>query len=135
MKLTPELHALTLVATATVLMWLPYMVARIMTRGLSATLDNPAASHLPDPEWAQRAKLAHANAIENLAVFAPLVLVGAATGVSTLATIVAAKLYLWARLVHYAVYAAGIPVLRTVAFVAGFAATLVFAVTLLTHAA
>jgi uncharacterized MAPEG superfamily protein len=32
---------------------------------------------------------------------------------------VAAKLYLGARLVHYVVYAAGIPVVRTLAFVAG----------------
>ena len=33
-KLTPELQALALVCTATALMWIPYTLARIATRGL-----------------------------------------------------------------------------------------------------
>jgi uncharacterized MAPEG superfamily protein len=135
MKLTPELHVLTLTATATLLMWLPYMLARIMTRGLMATLRNPDPSYPADPAWAERARRAHANAVENLAVFAPLVLIFAAVGTSTPATSFAAWLYLVARLVHYVVYAAGIPVIRTLAFFAGFAATLVFAVVLLGQSA
>jgi uncharacterized MAPEG superfamily protein len=64
-------------------------------------------------------------------VFAPLVLVAALIGVSTAATVFAAKLYLLARLVHYVVYAAGIPAIRTLAFVAGVGSTLVFALALL----
>ena len=134
MKLTPELYALTLVASATVLMWIPYILARIVTRGLVPALSNPDPSYPPDPAWAERARSAHANAIENLAVFAPLVLVAALIGVSTPATVLAAKLYLAARLVHYVVYAAGIPVLRTLAFVVGVGATLVFAAALLGQA-
>jgi uncharacterized MAPEG superfamily protein len=131
MKLTPELDVLTLTATATLLMWIPYTVARVTTRGLMATFNNPDPSYPADPAWAERARRAHANAVENLAVFATLVLVCAATGTSTPATVFAAKLYLFARLVHYVVYAAGIPVVRTLAFIVGFAATLVFAVALL----
>jgi len=134
MKFTPELYSLTLVASATILMWIPYTLARIMTRGLMLTMANPDPSHPPDPAWAERARRAHVNAIENLAVFAPLVLVAAAINASTPSTVFAAKLYLFARLVHYCVYAAGIPVARTLAFVAGVAATLVFAVTLLRYA-
>ncbi|RQZ88798.1 MAPEG family protein [Burkholderia cepacia] len=134
MTFSPELHLLTLTALATLLMWIPYMLARIMTRGLMAALNNPGPSRPPDPPWAERARSAHANAIENLAVFAPLVLMCAMTGTSGPATVFAAKLYLGARLVHYAVYAAGIPVVRTIAFLAGFAATLTFAVALLGHA-
>jgi len=134
MTFTPELRALTLVATATVLMWIPYVVARILTRGVMPALANPDPSFPPDPAWAERARRAHANAIENLTVFAPLVLVAALAGISTPATVFAAQLYLGARLVHYVVYAAGIPVVRTLAFVAGAGATLVFAVALLGHA-
>ena len=134
MKFTPELYSLTLVASATILMWIPYTLARIMTRGLMLTMANPDPSHPPDPAWAERARRAHVNAIENLAVFAPLVLVAAAINASTPSTVFAAKLYLFARLVLYCVYAAGIPVARTLAFVAGVAATLVFAVTLLRYA-
>ncbi len=135
MTITPELHILTLVATATAVMWIPYTVARVLTRGLMPALANPDPSYRPDPAWAERARRAHANAIENLAVFASLVIVAALIGVSTPATVLAAKLYLAARLVHYLVYAAGVPVLRTLAFVAGAAATLVFAAALLGHAA
>jgi uncharacterized MAPEG superfamily protein len=102
-----------------------------MTRGLMLALSNPDPSLPPDPAWAERARRAHGNAIENVAVFAPVVLIAALTGVSTPATVFAAKLYLIARLVHYCVYAAGVPVVRTLAFVVGAAATLVFAVTLL----
>jgi uncharacterized MAPEG superfamily protein len=135
MKLTPELYFLTLVASATILMWVPYTLARIVTRGLIPTLGNSDPSLPPDPAWAERARRAHTNAIENLAVFAPLVLTAALIGVSTPATVLAAKLYLIARLVHYCVYAAGVPVLRTLAFLAGVAATVMFALTLLHHIA
>jgi len=78
MTLTPELHILALVATATVLMWIPYMLARILTRGAGRTLADPAdPASAPDPAWAGRARRAHANAVENLAVFAPLVVIAA----------------------------------------------------------
>ncbi|MGZ5921262.1 MAG: MAPEG family protein [Rhizomicrobium sp.] len=129
---TPELYYLALVATATLLMWIPYMAARILTRGPVRTLGNPADPNAPsDPAWAERARRAHANAVENLAVFAPLVIILAMTGVSTPATVLASKVYLGARLTHYLVYAAGIPVIRTLAFAAGFAATLAIASVLL----
>lgn len=136
MTLTPELYFLALAAIATVLMWVPYMAARILTRGLIPALGNPADPSFPaDPAWAERARRAHANAAENLAVFAPLVIILALIGASTPATILAAKTYLGARLVHYVVYAAGIPIVRTLAFATGFAATLVIAGAILHHAA
>lgn len=134
MPSTPEINALILVASATALMWLPYTAARVLTRGLMPAMANPDPSHPPDPAWAERARRAHSNAVENLAVFAPLVLAAALTGVSTPATVAAAWLYLAARLVHYAVYAAGIPVVRTLAFAAGAGATLTLAAALLGHA-
>ncbi|HXS05353.1 MAG TPA: MAPEG family protein [Rhizomicrobium sp.] len=90
--------------------------------GRSRRSDAPA-----DPAWATRARRAHANAVENLAVFAPMVVILALMGASTPATVTAAKIFLGARLLHYIVYAAGIPVVRTLAFAAGFAATLVIA--------
>jgi uncharacterized MAPEG superfamily protein len=131
---TPELYYLALAAVATLLMWIPYMLARIFSRGLMPTLGNPAAPDLPpDPVWAERARRAHANAVENLAVFAPLVITLALLGASTPATVLASKTYLGARLVHYIVYAAGIPVIRTLAFAAGFAATFMIAGVVLGH--
>jgi uncharacterized MAPEG superfamily protein len=134
LKLGSELYSLVLVAFATALMWVPYMVARIRTLGLMQAVGNPDPSHAPDPAWAERAWRAHVNAIEYLAIFAPLVLITALAGVSTPATVLAAKTYLVARLVHHVVYAAGIPVVRTLTCAVGFVATLVFAITLLGHA-
>jgi uncharacterized MAPEG superfamily protein len=127
MKLTPELHVLAVVCVVTIMMWIPYITARIFTRGLIRTLANPDPSFTPDPAWAERARRAHANAVENLVVFAPLVIVAALIGVSTPTTFAAVQVYLWARIVHYVVYALGIPVLRTLAFATGFAATLAIA--------
>lgn len=131
MKPTPELHALALVATATVLMWAPYIAARPLIHGPARALDNRDPTFPPLPAWAARARLAHANAVENLVVFAPLVLAANLIGVSTPATILASKVYLGARLVHYFVYAAGVPVVRTLAFMVGVGATLAIAVAVL----
>ena len=61
----------------------------------------------------------------DLAVFAPLVVVSALIGLSTPVTQGAAWTYVIARLAHYVIYTAGIPVLRTLAFLAGACATVV----------
>jgi uncharacterized MAPEG superfamily protein len=127
-KYTPELYSLTLISTATALMWVPYVLARMTTHGLMRAIGNPGPGYPSDAPWADRARRAHLNAIENLAVFAPLVLVGAIIDVSTKATVLAAQVYVGARLAHYLIYTAGIPVLRTVAFLAGACATVVIAV-------
>ena len=128
MKYTPELYALTLISTATALMWVPYVLARMTTHGVMRAIGNPGPGYPSDAPWVDRARRAHLNAIENLAVFAPLVLVGAITNVSTKATVLSAQIYVIARLAHYVIYAAGIPVLRTLAFLIGACATVIIGV-------
>lgn len=64
-------------------------------------------------------------------MFAPLVLVCAIIGISTRTTVLSAQIYVAARLAHYVIYAIGIPVVRTIAFLAGADATLVIAMALL----
>lgn len=134
MTFTPELYALLLVSTATALMWVPYVTARMLTFGVTASIGHPGPGYPVDPPWVDRAKRAHLNAIENLAVFAPVVLVAAIVGISTPATVWSARIYLVARLLHYVIYTAGIPVIRTLAFLAGACATLVIAVVLIAGA-
>jgi uncharacterized MAPEG superfamily protein len=131
MKFTSELYSLTVISSATALMWVPYVVARMTTQGVMRAIGNPGPGYPVDAPWMDRASRAHLNAIENLAVFAPLVLVGAIIGVSTEATVLSSRIYVAARLAHYVIYAAGIPVARTVAFFVGACATLVIAVALL----
>ena len=132
--LTPELHALLFITAATLLMWVPYVLARIVKRGLLGAMANPGPNDVPLPAWADRAKQAHLNGIENLAIFAPAVLIAAAIGLSTHTMAVWAWTYVAARLVHYVVYTAGIPIVRTLAFVVGFVATLSIVTALIPHA-
>jgi uncharacterized MAPEG superfamily protein len=66
--------------------------------------------------WAGRAQRAHWNMIENLPLFAALVLVAHAGGISSSMTVLGAQLFLWARLAYAVIYVAGIPWLRTAAW-------------------
>ncbi len=92
---------------------------------------NPSSDDPPHANWAERAKRAHYNAIENLVVFAPLVLIANATNISTQTTIVACQLYFWARLGHYIVYTLGITVVRSLLFFAGLGAQIMMAFAIL----
>ncbi|MBW3566985.1 MAG: MAPEG family protein [Proteobacteria bacterium] len=120
-----ELMYLVWVTLLTMLLWVPYVLNRIMVRGIADTVGYPE-NPKPLARWAERTKAAHANAVENLVIFATLVLAAQVLGVSTALTATAAMVYFWARVVHVVVYALGIPWLRTLAFTAGFAAQLVF---------
>jgi uncharacterized MAPEG superfamily protein len=131
MKNNPELLILVITCLLTLLMWIPYVVARTVKAGLQNALASPTPVSTIGPMWAQRARLAHANAVENLAIFAPLVLTASTLNVSNTVTLMAAKIYLIARVIHYVMYIVGIPVLRTLAFLTGFGATLCFAMAIL----
>ena len=110
--------ALTIAMTG--LMWVPYILDRIAARGLMGTFANPGPELPEQSDWAKRMKAAHYNAVENLMVFAPLILMLHALNISTAATVAAAATYFWARLVHLVVYTMGVPVVRTLAFAVGF---------------
>lgn len=121
-----ELFYLALVALLTGLLWVPYILDRFARWGLRDTVGYPADPPVQSP-WAVRLMRAHANAVENLAVFAALVLVAHAAGIGNEVTAGACVLYFWARVVHAVAYAAAIPWVRTLAFVAGFAAQVAIA--------
>lgn len=128
--MTTELTWLTFVATLTALMWVPYILNMIAVRGLVDAVGYPE-NPPPMAGWAQRMKAAHVNAVENLVVFAALVLAAHAAGISNDLTVLACQLYFWARLVHLLAYTFAIPWVRTLAFVAGFAAQMIVALQLL----
>ncbi|MGO9045922.1 MAG: MAPEG family protein [Xanthobacteraceae bacterium] len=117
-----EIFWLVLTVAMTGLLWLPYILDRIMVRGLMGAMANPSPDDKPQTAWAQRLMAAHTNAVENLVVFAPLVLAAQALSIATAATAFACALYFWSRLAHAVVYTLGIPVLRTLAFAGGFVA-------------
>jgi uncharacterized MAPEG superfamily protein len=120
--MTKELLWLTLTIILTGILWVPYTLDRIRVRGLMGAMANPSRCDKPQSPWAERLYFAHTNAVDNLVIFAPLVLMLDALGHSTPATVWACAVYFFARLAHAIVYALGIPVARTLAFAVGVAA-------------
>ena len=120
--MSSELYWLTLTVILTGLLWVPYILDRMMVRGLMGALGNPSPDDMPQSPWAQRLQRAHINAVENLVIFATLVLTLQVMKHSTASTAIACAVYFWARLAHALTYWAGIPVLRTLAFTIGFLA-------------
>ena len=118
--MTSELMSLTWVTALTAILWIPYTLNTIAVRGLMDAVGYPADPK-PLAEWAQKMKAAHANAVENLVVFAALVLIANVAGVSNEITVLACTVYLWSRVVHLLAYTFAIPWVRTLSFVAGFA--------------
>jgi uncharacterized MAPEG superfamily protein len=120
--LTPELFWLTWTVVLTGVLWIPYIINRSQVRGLTATMANPTREAKPHTPWATRLMFAHDNAVENLVIFAPLILILNAIDYSTKWTVYASAVYFWARVAHLIVYSLGLPVFRTLAFVVGFVA-------------
>lgn len=110
-----ELFYLTLSAGLTIVLWIPYILARIGSQGMAGAMGYPENPPTP-PAWARRSERVHLNMVENLAPFAVLVLVAQMIGVSSELTVWGAMLFFWARIVHAVVFILGIPYLRTAAF-------------------
>ncbi|NOX91641.1 MAG: MAPEG family protein [Gammaproteobacteria bacterium] len=131
--MTGELFWLAVTTTMTALLWLPYITNWIMEKGLIASLWNPTEydHNQAKAAWARRMLKAHENAAENLAVFAPLVLILHTLGISTPATVTACIVYFAARLIHVVVFTLAVPALRVISFLTGFGAQMVLAWTIL----
>ena len=127
-----ELLYLVYVTVFTGVLWVPYILDRVATRGL---LDAVGYPENPKPQslWAQRLMKAHFNAVENLVVFAALVLAAVATGISNSVIATACIVYFWARVVHALAYTFAVPWLRTLAFTGGFFAQMAVAWQLLSR--
>ena len=125
--MTTELYWLTLTVLMTALFWVPYILDRITVRGIrTAVSDTKPETGERHSVWAQRAMKAHQNAVENLAIIVPAVLVAHVLGVSNGATQTAIVVYFFARLVHFVTYTAGVPLVRTLSFAVGWAAQMTF---------
>ena len=67
----------------------------------------------PATGWAGRAHRAHRNMLENLVLFAALVLAAMAAGKTNDMTLLGAHLFFWSRFAYAVIYVIGIPYLRT----------------------
>lgn len=87
-QLSAEAFWLAATATMTSLFWVPYIVNRLHEQGIFKALWDPHGDTRTERAWADRMMRAHRNAVENLCVFAPLVLLVLVTQASTPATAV-----------------------------------------------
>jgi uncharacterized MAPEG superfamily protein len=106
------------------LMWLLWAVALTVVQMLIAVsgatlqvglpmLAGNRENMPPLTGWAGRADRAHSNMLENLVLFAALVLIAVVSNKTNSTTLMGAQLFFWARVAYAVVYMAGIPWLRT----------------------
>ena len=131
MTLSPEIYWLSLSILFTSLMWVPYIINRMFEMGLWPALYNPQPDTRPTSQWATRMMSAHENAIENLIILAPLVIMIEITGSNSSLSHMSVVMYFYARLIHFFVFTFGIPLLRVPAFLLGFSAQFLLALNLL----
>lgn len=130
--LTPELYWLVLTTALTGVLWIPYIINRVMELGPPPMSWYPRPDPPPKAPWAARAVRAHINAVENLVIFAPLALAIHVTSSGTRITATASMIYFLARVAHFVIGVLGVPIpFRTAAFVVGFLAQMALAATLL----
>lgn len=103
----------------------------ILKNGVFPMMGNRDAGLAEPSVWNCRAKRAAANMVENLPLFAALVLIAHAAGVSTADTVLGAQLFFWGRVVHAVVYIAGIPHVRTLAWAVSIAGMIMIALALI----
>lgn len=125
--MTTELYWLILTLVLTGLLWVPYILQLIVQQGVVTAIWDPTGAHPHEADWAIRAKRAHTNAVENIAVFAPLVILVEMQGLNGGITETAAIVFFFARFAHFFIYMAALPVIRTIVFVIGFGCQMVMA--------
>ena len=94
---------------------LPPLAALIWTSGWRVAFGNRESAPAL-PEWANRASRAQRNMVDTMVPFLAVVIAVQMAGAADESTAHGAALFFWGRVGHAAVYIAGIPYLRTVAF-------------------
>ncbi len=128
---SPEICWLVLTVVLTALLWIPQILHSILRAGIKTAFLYPdeAATHYAD--WAVRSKAAHNNAVENLVIFAPLVLLVLLLNIGNELTALTTLVYFITRVFHYVMHVLAIPLMRTIAFLIGFACQLIMGISIL----
>ena len=121
--MTPDLELLVWSAALTLVQMLIAVAGATMQVGLPRLAGNREG--LPTlTGWAGRAQRAHLNMLESLAVFAIVVLVAHVAGLANETTALGATLFFWGRVAYALIYLAGVPWLRTLAWLVSVAGIL-----------
>jgi uncharacterized MAPEG superfamily protein len=114
--MTTDLLMLVYSAVLCVLLAFPYTLALIVRVGTFKAVAYPQPTHDDMSNWVQRSKRAHMNLVENLPVFAAIVLVAYVAGMANPMTAMGAQIFFWARIVMAVGHIGGIPGLRSVSW-------------------
>ena len=108
----PELMLLVWAVLLTVVQAVVAVQGAMMQVGLASLMGNREG--MPDIRgWGGRAARAHRNMLENLVLFAALVLAAAIAGKTNDMTLLGAQIFLYARIAYALVYIVGLPWIRT----------------------
>jgi uncharacterized MAPEG superfamily protein len=118
--MSTELKYLAFTALLTASLWIPYVVAQVMTNGPLEPNNYADPTMRPLPNWGKRADRTYINAVETFAPFAALVLLVQVAGKADWMTGFWTISYFWLRVAHAVIYLLGIPYLRTLIFVLGY---------------
>ena len=114
-ELSPELTFLLWAVALTFIQLIISLLGATQQHGLT-TLAGNRENIGSTSGWAGRAQRAHRNMLENLVLFAVLVIVAHIAGISNELTVLGAQLFFWGRLAYSLIYVVGIAWLRTAAF-------------------
>lgn len=108
----PELNLLVWATALTLVQAVIAVQGALMQVGLPTLAGNREG--LPEIKgWGGRAARAHRNMIENLVLFAILVIAAVLADKTNGTTLLGAQIFFWARVAYAAVYIAGLPWVRT----------------------
>ena len=128
---SPEIYWLVLTVVLTALLWIPQILHSILRAGIKTALLYPDEAATQYANWAVRSKAAHNNAVENLVIFAPLVLLVLLLDIGNELTALTTLVYFTTRVFHYVMHVLAIPIMRTIAFLIGFACQLILGISIL----
>ena len=118
--MTPDLQMLVWSAALALVQMLVAVLGATGQVGLPRLAGN--REDLPElTGWAGRARRAHLNMLESLAIFAIVVLVAHVAGRANATTALGASLFFWGRLAFALIYVAGVPWLRTAVWLVSIA--------------
>jgi uncharacterized MAPEG superfamily protein len=118
--MTPELTVLALACVLTFAQAILPAVGGVGQVGLSRLAGNRDDVG-PLSGWYGRAQRAHRNMLENLVLFAALVLTAEVSGRTSDMTELGAQIFLWSRIAYAIIYVVGVPWVRTIAWLASIA--------------
>jgi uncharacterized MAPEG superfamily protein len=118
--MSTELKYLALTSLLTASLWIPYVVAQVITNGPLSGQNYVDPTPRPVPLWGQRAHRAYLNAVETFAPFAALVIAVQLAGKNDGMTAFWTMSFFWIRVAHAIVFLAAIPFIRTILFVLGW---------------